>query len=158
MPSGAVPNADSGDGWNWIGANPTPFSGAFANQSSLSAGLHEHYFSAATGTMPVSTGDVLFAYVYLDPANVPGELMLQWNDGASWEHRVYWGANDISYGTDGTASRYHVGPLPPVGQWVQLQVPASTVALKGATLSGMAFSLYNGRATWDYAGKVSTSP
>jgi hypothetical protein len=27
------------------------------------------------------------------------------------------------------------------------------VGLEGRTLNGMAFSLYGGRATWDYAGK-----
>jgi len=36
-----------------------------------------------------------------------------------------------------------------------LQVPASRVALEGSTLTGMAFSLFDGRATWDNAGKFS---
>ena len=45
--------------------------------------------------------------------------MLQWNDG-SWEHRAYWGANTISYGSDGTASRHYMGPLPAAGQWARL--------------------------------------
>ena len=39
-----------------------------------------------------SRGGDTFANVYLDPANVPTELMLQWNDG-TWEHRAYWGGN-----------------------------------------------------------------
>lgn len=81
--------------------------------------------------------------------------MLSWNTGSSWEHRAYWGANLISYGLDGTASRRYVGPLPAAGQWVQLQVPASQVGLEGTTVSGMSFSLYNGRATWDAAGVTS---
>jgi len=82
--------------------------------------------------------------------------MLQWNDGSSWEHRAYWGANSLGYGTDGTVSRRHMGALPATGQWVQLQVPASQVNLEGRTLSGMAFAAYNGRATWDAAGRLST--
>jgi len=32
-------------------------------------------------------------------------------------------------------------------------VPASLVGLEGHVLNGMAFSLWNGRATWDHAGK-----
>ncbi len=79
--------------------------------------------------------------------------MLQWNDG-TWEHRAYWGANLITWGTDGTVSRHYMGPLPATGQWVQLAVPASQVGLEGSTLNGMAYTLYNGRATWDYAGKT----
>jgi hypothetical protein len=95
----------------------------------------------------------LIAYVYLDPVNVPNEIMLQWNDG-TWEHRAYWGANIIGWGTDGTNSRRFMGALPPAGQWVRLEVPASLVGLEGRVLNGMAFTLHGGRATWDHAGKA----
>jgi hypothetical protein len=116
--------------------------------------LHEHWFDGATATLDVGVGDTLYAYVYLDPANVPSELMLAWNNG-TWEHRAYWGANLITYGTSGTASRRYMGPLPPAGQWARLEVPASQVGLEGSTLKGMDFAAYGGRATWDYAGKTS---
>jgi len=33
-----------------------------------------------------------------------------------------------------------------------LEVPASLLGLEGSALDGMAFSLYDGRATWDYTG------
>jgi hypothetical protein len=46
-----------------------------------------------------------------------------------------------------------VGALPATGQWVRLAVPAAQVGREGHTLTGMAYTLYNGRATWDYAGK-----
>jgi hypothetical protein len=94
----------------------------------------------------------LYAYVYLDPANPPSEVMLQWNDGG-WEHRAYWGANSIGLGIDATASRRYMGALPAAGQWVRLAVPAAQVGLEGRTLNGMAYTLYGGRATWDAAGK-----
>jgi hypothetical protein len=93
--------------------------------------------------------------VYLDPANLPSEVMLQWNDG-NWEHRAYWGANNImGWGANGTNSLRFMGALPAAGQWVRLEVPASSVGLEGHVVSGMAFTLYGGRATWDHAGKVS---
>jgi hypothetical protein len=149
-PAGAALWNDGGDSWNWVSSNPTPYSGALAHQSALVAGFHQHYFTGATATLAVSVGDTLFNYVYLDPANPPSELMLQWNDG-SWEHRAYWGANVIPFGTDGSASRRYMGPLPPNGQWVRLGVPAADVGLEGRALNGMAFSLFGGRATWDYA-------
>ncbi|MHB8522382.1 MAG: glycoside hydrolase family 9 protein [Limisphaerales bacterium] len=154
LPSGAVPGADGGDSWNWVGSSPTPFSGSLASQSSVGAGLHEHYFDNATATLVVGTGESMFAYVYLDPANPPTEVMLQWNDGA-WEHRAYWGADNITYGAAGTAGRYYAGSLPTAGQWVRLEVPGSAVGLEGSTVKGMAFSLFDGRATWDHAGKSS---
>jgi hypothetical protein len=118
--------------------------------------MHQDYFINATATMGIGTGDVLYAWVYLDPNNIPGEIMLQWNDG-NWEHRAYWGANNLDDGIDGTVSRAYMGSLPPAGQWVQLRVPASRVGLEGRTVSGMAFTLFGGRASWDAAGRVSSN-
>jgi Domain of unknown function (DUF1929)/F5/8 type C domain len=152
LPAGAIPDGIS-EGWNWVSTNPPPFSGALANQSNIVAGLHQHFFSGATETLTINTGDKLMAYVYIDPANLPSEIMLQWNDG-TWEHRAYWGANFISWGVDGTNSRRFMGPLPAAGQWVRLEVPANLVGLEGRTLNGLAFSMYGGRATWDRAGKT----
>ena len=156
VPAGAATGGD-GEGWNWVSSNPAPYSGALAHQSALLSGEHQHYFQGATATLSVAVGDTLFAYVYLDPANPPSEVMLQWNDG-SWEHRAYWGSNFIAWGTDGTVSRHSMGALPATGQWVLLAVPAAQVGLEGRTLNGMAYTLYNGRATWDYAGKTAAAP
>ncbi|MCI0359117.1 MAG: DUF1549 domain-containing protein [Planctomycetaceae bacterium] len=52
--------------------------------------LSQHFFTGANPGLKVGEGDKLFAYVFLDPADPPKEIMLQWNDG-SWEHRCYWG-------------------------------------------------------------------
>ncbi len=153
VPAGATPLGD--EPWNWIGSSPTPFAGALAHQSALTSGEHQHYFSGASATLAVGVGDTLFAYVFLDTANPPSEVMLQWNDG-SWEHRAYWGANLIGWGTDGTVSRRFMGALPATGSWVRLAVPASLVGLEGHTLNGMAFTLFGGRATWDHAGKTTS--
>ncbi len=154
VPTGATIVGDS-DGWNWVSNNPSPNSGTLAHQSSIYAGWHQHFFYNATATLNVNAGDRLIAYIYLDPANLPSEVMLQWNDG-TWEHRAYWGANNIPWGVDGTNSRRYMGSLPPAGQWVRLEVPANQVGLEGQTLNGMAFTLYGGRATWDRAGKTSS--
>ena len=102
----------------------------------------------------MQTGDTLYGYVYVDPANPPSALMLQWNAGGSWEHRAYWGESLFTWGIDGTDSRRYMGSLPATSQWVRLEVPASAVGLEGAAVSGMAFSLFDGRATWDAAGRV----
>jgi hypothetical protein len=156
IPVGGVPGTGGGDSWNWTSSNPAPKSGSLAHQSATAAGLHEHWFDNATATLDVATGDTLYAYVYLDPANPPSEIMLGWNNG-SWEHRAYWGGNYISYGINSTASRVPMGALPAAGQWVRLEVPASQVGLEGSTLKGMDFSVYGGHATWDYAGKTNAA-
>ena len=121
LPAGAVGGADGGDSWKWISANPAPVSGKLAHQSSLGAGLHQHYFTFASTTLTAAAGEYLYAYVYLDPANPPRELMLQWKAGSSWEHRAYWGADLINFGASGSAGRFSAGALPAVGQWARLE-------------------------------------
>jgi hypothetical protein len=156
LPAGAVPGSDGGDSWNWVGSSPAPFSGALEHRSAAAAGSHQHYFANATATLSAGTGDILYAYVFLDPATMPSEIMLQWNDG-TWDHRAYWGANNLDYGVDGTPTRHYMGPLPAAGQWVQLKVPAKLVNLEGSTISGMGFALFGGAATWDAAGLLTTA-
>ena len=152
LPTGAIPQG-SNEGWNWTCFNPIPLSGSLAHTSDIVVNdVHQHFFSGATQTLMVNTGDTLVAHVFLDPANPPTQVMLQWNDG-TWEHRAYWGASQIGWGVEGTVSRRNMGPLPPTGQWVRLEVPASQVGLEGRILNGMAFTLFNGRATWDHGGK-----
>ncbi len=158
LPAGAIPLIEGDDWWNWVSSNPPPDSGNLSNQSKNTPGLHQHYFYNATDTLQINPGDWLIASVYLDPANMPTEIMLQWRDSSgSFEHRAYWGANNITqWGTDGTVSRRHEGPLPVAGQWVRFQIPAADVGLDGSTLTGMAFVQYDGRASWDRAGKINT--
>src|SRR5947209_13807590 len=110
----------------------------------------------AYDSLSVSTGYILYAYVYLDTAHPPTEIMLSWGTN-NWEHRAYWGANNITYGTNGTASRYYAGSLPAAGQWVRLEVPAKAVGLEGAAVQGMCFSQFGGRATWDNSGTSSSA-
>lgn len=156
LPRGAQPGGDH-EGWQWSTHDPTPLSGCPAHHSAVFAGEHQHFFSGATETLKVAPGDSLFAYVYLDPANPPREVMLQWNDG-SWEHRAYWGENLIAWGQDGTASRRHMGGLPLLGEWVRLEVRAGLVGLEGRELNGMAFTLWDGQATWDRGGCIPAQP
>jgi predicted GH43/DUF377 family glycosyl hydrolase len=157
IPAGAN-TPTSVDGWNFVTSNPTPYSGANAHKSVLASGVHNHYFQDATATLTVGVGDKLFAYVYLDPSNPPTEVMMQWKSAPGnvlWDD-AYWGADNM---TDSwAANRHYMGPLPPLGQWVRLEVPASVVNLEGKTLNGMAFTLYGGQATWDRAGKVVALP
>ncbi len=151
LPFGAQGFAHGGDAWKWITGQK--YSGAFAHRSKLANGLHEHWFDDAQAKLNVKVGDVLFTYVYIDPASPPRQIMLQWSDG-SWEHRAYWGQSLLGFGTEGTEGRRYIGPLPKAGRWVRLEVPASLVGLEGKALQGMAFTLWDGRVTWDRSGKL----
>jgi len=145
--------AGGSEPFTWITGSPAPYSGAKAHQSTLAAGTHQHYFVGATPAFAVGVGDKLFTYVYLDTNNPPREVMLQWYENGSWEHRAYWGAALIPWGNGGGAGGRNMGALPPTGQWVRLEVPAALVGLEGRSVNGVAYTLYDGRATWDYTGK-----
>ena len=155
LPADATPASSGGDDWNWIAPDPAPppSAGTRAHASNLAPGLHEHWFTGASAPLAVAADDTLFAWVYLDPKNPPTEIMLMWHDGTSWEHRATWGASHITYGRAGSPGRHAAGPLPPVGRWVQLTVPARSVGLAGTTVSGMGFAQFDGRATWATAGR-----
>jgi hypothetical protein len=156
LPAGATPGSDGGNSWQWISKNPLPFAGTMSWQSNLAGGEHQVFFTNATTALSVKAFDTLFCYVYLNPDHPPTEVMLQWSNGGDFEHRAYWGEDDITnWGTNGTASRRYMGPLPATGQWARLSVPASAVGAVGATLNGMAYTLFAGQATFDQAGNSS---
>jgi hypothetical protein len=152
LPAGAL-TGGVGESWNWVSSNPVPYSGSLAHQSAIGTGWHYHYFYNATTPQQVAVGDILYTYVYLDPANPPTAILLGWRTGGSWEHRAYWGPGTAPWGTPGTASQMNMGPLPAVGQWVRLEVSAAQVGLEGQAVDGMAFAVQDGRATWDQSGK-----
>lgn len=100
----------------------------------------------------VGEGDAFFVQVFLDPEHPPKALMLQLHSG-SWEHRAYWGEDLIPLGKLGTGSRFPAGPLPEVGEWAHLEVPASMLDLApGARVDGVAFTLLDGRSYLDQFG------
>jgi RHS repeat-associated protein len=86
----------------------------------------------------------------IDPCDPPREVMISWYDG-TWEHRAYWGEDLFQYGTAGP-SRFAMGALPAPGQWVRLQVPASSVGLAGINVTGIKFSTFAGKAWFDRVG------
>jgi hypothetical protein len=63
--------------------------------------MHQHYFYNASQTLAVNSGDELVPYVWTDPASPPSEIMLQWCSAEEgFNHRAYWKANLIGWGTD----------------------------------------------------------
>lgn len=111
--------------------------------------------------MPARTipqGAKLFAHVYIDPANKPRSLMLQYFKG-SWLHRAVWGDYDvIPWGASGTTERVNAGPLPAAGQWVRLEIEASRLGLKpGDQVTGFAMTQFGGSVYWDKNGVSGTS-
>lgn len=159
LPAGAKPNGDEGSkSWKWV---ESPVHPAYSGRSSVlrtTKGVSQQYFDAAIELLHVGAGDKLFAHVYLDPANPPKTIMLQFKSG-DFEHRAYWGESKIEFGKEGRASRLPMGPLPALGRWVRLEVDANKINVKpGAKIDGLAFTQFGGTVYWDRAGIVSRMP
>jgi hypothetical protein len=151
-PTGAKLN-QSGHPWKYVTAPEYPvFHGERATHRA-EKGLTQHLWQDAPEPLKIGKDDILFAYVYLDPKNPPQEIMLQFNESNSWEHRALWGDNLIDWGNVNTPSRLRIGDLPETGKWIRLEVDASKVGLQpGSRVTGWAFTQFGGSAYWDYAG------
>jgi mono/diheme cytochrome c family protein len=160
IPPGAKSSSDGGVNgqWTFVTRPKHPvYSGEKASMRTAT-GLSQHFFEKASPGLRVGAGDALFAHVYLDPANPPKEIMLQWNTG-DWKHRAYWGENLIDWGRDNSGERRRLGSLPKKGEWVRLEVDAEKVGLKpGMVINGWAFTQFGGTVYWDKAGIVTRTP
>src|SRR5207245_3512301 len=92
----------------------TVFSGARSSTRTATE-VSQHYFTDATPGLRIGKGDTLFSHIYLDPANPPKSIMLQFNDG-TWEHRAFWGEDLIPFGSPETPAQGAMGPLPGPGK------------------------------------------
>ena len=157
LPQGASPQGNGP--WDFVGQPGHPvFSGKLSLRNTAQ-GLNQRFFDNAGRKLKIGAGDTLFAYVYIDPANPPKELMLQWHTSQGWSHRAYWGANVIDWGTDGTPARLRIGDLPAAKKWVRLEVPVAKLKLKpGTDIDGWAFTQYDGTIYWDKAGILTRIP
>ena len=136
---------------------PPPAGGG--HRAPLASGTHQHDFAGATATITAGDSELLFAWIYLDPADPPQTLMLQWHARENWDHRAYWGPNLIATGDSGTSSpRAQIDPtLPPAGRWLRLTIAPGAVGVASVPLDGMAFTLFGGRAAFGPTGVARAS-
>jgi hypothetical protein len=122
------------------------------------AGLSQDVWGISTVPVSVPVQATLFAHVFIDPANPPKSVMLQYHRNG-WLHRAVWGEYDaIPWGTANTPERVHMGPLPKTGEWVRLEVSADKVGLNaGDNLTGFATTQFGGTVYWDKIGVTGVS-
>ena len=148
--------------WSFVTqADGAPVRSGESSRKQTGSGIVQHFFHEATKRVSLGAGDLLYAWVYLDAANPPEQLMLQFHIDGNWEHRAVWGPDKISFGGPGTDTDAHrqMGALPVTGEWVRLMVEPSLVGLKpGSSIDGMAYTQFGGLAHWDDAGVETGSP
>jgi mono/diheme cytochrome c family protein len=159
FPPGAALKSSGGHPTAWLTGDAA--AGVRAGQRSLertASGIGQDYFDGGGADIEVRPNEELFAHVWLDPANPPRSVMIQFHtDG--WKHRAVWGEpNAISWGDLGQPSRHHAGPLPEAGNWVRLAVPAKALGLEpGMKIRGFALTQFDGHVRWDLVGAASDS-
>jgi Protein of unknown function (DUF1553)/Protein of unknown function (DUF1549)/Planctomycete cytochrome C len=149
------------NGVTWVGhetefvsAGPAPGI-AFGNLAlkRKDTGLAQDVWQLASHKLEIPPEATLFAYVYLEPSDVPQTIMLQYfREG--WMHRALWGNYDtIPWGQPDSPEKFSMGSLPETGKWVRLEVPASSVGLKaGDAITGFATTQFGGTVYWDRVG------
>ncbi|MCC6820772.1 MAG: PSD1 domain-containing protein [Verrucomicrobia subdivision 3 bacterium] len=153
-PKGAKAEASGAAGaLKWV-ENEKVYSGKKAI-ARTDTGLAQDFFTQASPPLIIGAGDTLFAYVYLDPADPPKAIMLQYHT-SEWLHRANWGDEDaIAFGAKGTSQKLLMGALPKAGEWVRLEIDAGKLGLKpGAKIDGIAFTQFGGTVYWDRVGIV----
>jgi len=154
FPPGAKPQSNHpGQNAQWVTAAEGPvFSGNRALKHS-DTGLVQDYYTGGAAPLEVPAAGEFFANVFLDPADPPKAIMLQFHkDG--WMHRAVWGDYDvIQFGKPGTTEKVNMGPVPDAGKWTRLEVDAVKIGLKpGDLLTGLAYTTFGGTVYWDKAG------
>ena len=140
----------------WTNANGGPvFSGTNAIKRTATGLAQDFFQDASTSLIVGGSNDTFFAYVYIDPANPPKAIMLQYHT-TEWLYRGNWGdADAIPFGEKGKESKLLMGDLPKAGEWVRLEIPADRFKMKpGLRVNGVAFVQFGGTVYWDKAGLV----
>jgi hypothetical protein len=164
----ALPPAAEPEEWIWICGSAAPESSrrewnAAAAQDAArgevreqaAAGIVQHYIEGAAAAPMLLAEDRVFAWVRLDAEAPPREIMLQFRQAGSWEHRAWWGEDRLPWGGADPRSPAHRarGALPAAGVWVRLEAGLEEVGLDPALpLDGIAFAQDGGRAWWAEAG------
>ena len=157
LPEGATAQGDGP--WEFLEKPSHPVFSGRAALRNKAQGMKQRFFDNAAHKLRIGAGDTLLAYVFMNLANPPKELMLQWHTSGGWSHRAYWGENLIDFGKDGTPERTRLGELPATGKWVRLEVPIEKLKLTPGTLiEGWAFTQFDGTAYWDKAGIETKTP
>jgi hypothetical protein len=114
--------------------------------------MAQDFYQAGAQPLEVPQDGKFFVHVYLDPADPPEEVMIQFHSD-EWKHRAVWGEDIIEFGAKNTTQRYRAGMLPPLGKWSKLEVDAEKMGLaKGTKIVGYAFTVHGGTAYFDKMG------
>lgn len=154
FPKGAETKVNEGNHpLTWVAKDSGP---VFSGERALKRGgkeLAQDFYQGGAAPLNVPAAARVFVNVFLDPADPPEAVMIQFHTGG-WMHRAVWGnATAIPYGAANTSERFAAGELPSAGRWWRLEVEAEKMGLQsGAQITGFAFTVHGGTAYFDQLG------
>lgn len=116
-------------------------------------GVAQDFYNQGASDLFVPKDGKIFVHCFLDPADPPETIMIQFHTDR-WKHRAVWGAEaKIPFGKAKTPEKVLMGELPDLGKWVRMEVDAKKMGLAaGAKVKGFAFTQFAGTVTWDKLG------
>ena len=148
FPAGSKVEA-SGEPTTFVTKDKGPVQSGVTSLKRTAKGVAQDFF-AGGASFDIPPNGKISAWCYIDPANPPQAIMLQYFVGG-WNHRAVWGEEGaIPFGKVRTPEKVTMGKLPEAGKWVELTVPAERLGLKpGMKVTGYAFTQFDGTVYWD---------
>lgn len=134
--------------WNW------DWSQKFRRTHGEPAQNHEtRHGLGINPPVAIRADDVFVTNVLVDPMRIPNQILIEMNDGNTWEHRAYWGVNKLNKsGKDEGPANLRLGDMPKPGEWVRLEIPAKAIGVAGKSIRELAFCTFGGGVRWDWLG------
>ncbi|MDO8730887.1 MAG: hypothetical protein Q7J69_06875, partial [Candidatus Omnitrophota bacterium] len=111
-------------------------------------GLQSHGYSPAA-PLPVAANGMIIQEVWLDPADPPKGIALQFKLSTGDEVGVYWEGEEELFKPEEGQELWYYGPLPELGQWTKLEILAEDMGLEEAQVAGIRFVTWDGRVLWN---------
>jgi hypothetical protein len=152
FPDGAKVESSGGPS-SWISADTGPVHSGERSLRRTAEGVAQDFYSQGAAELVVPPGARIFVHCYLDPAQSPETIMIQFHSDG-WKHRAVWGDEaKIPFGKPDSTEKVLMGALPEAGQWVRLEVEAKRMGLQAGTkVTGYAFTQFAGTVSWDQLG------
>ena len=142
LPDNAAPEGT----WLWdleLFASGTQSHGHPAGQGQQSHG----YTLEKAVAIPVN--GMITQQVWLDPANPPRGISLQFQLATGDWVGVYWEGEEEVFKPSETQELWYYGVLPELGKWVNLEILSEDLGLEDQSVTGLRFVTYDGRVLWD---------
>ncbi len=151
LPEGAAPDG----AWIWDDSNFS--AGKLSHGHPPGEGVQSHG-ATLPKPLPVTAQEMITQECWLDPANPPKGIALQFRLSSGDEVGVYWEGEEEVFKPQEGQELWYYGPLPELGQWAKLEILAEDMGLEEAQVTGIRFVTHGGRVLWDRTALTAAPP